>query len=176
MANSGFAKPVLFQVATKGELAKCPDMLLGRYNGHPGEDLSELQLENRASDPQWYWKDTRGTIHSGWPLRVRTDRYVAIPNCKENLEILEKMKTQKWSVREETDSGHINRTIEHPPLYELVAEEVAQVSPDALLAAFAKMRPEDRAALLGMVTEPEQVVEKQAAPEPEKAKPKPSEK
>ncbi len=151
--NNGFAKPVLLQVATKGELVKCPDMLLGRYNGHPGEDLSPLVLDNRGADYQFFWKDVNGVVRPGWPLRVREGRYVAIPNCKENLEILEKMKAHKWSERVKTDSGHIERTVDHPPLYELVTEEVAQVSPDALLQAFAKMTPEMRAQLLGSLTD-----------------------
>ncbi len=151
-ANGGFAKPVLLQVATAGELQKCPDFLLGRYNGHPDEDLSELVLDNRGADLQWFYKDHQGRTHSGWPVKVRANRYVAIPNCKENLEILEHMSKQKWSKSVRTESGVIEKTIEHPPLYELVQEEVAQVSASAILAAFAAMSDEDKARLFpGMV-------------------------
>ncbi len=153
-ANGTFAKPVLLQVATTGELQKCPDFLLGRYNGHPGDDLSDLVLDNRGADMQWYYKDHQGRTHSGWPVKVRANRYVAIPNCKENLEILERMSKQKWSKRVKTESGHIEQTIEHPPLYELVTEEVTQVSTSAILAAFAAMSDADKAKLLGVVTEP----------------------
>ncbi len=153
-ANGGFAKPTMLQVATTAEAMYNPDMLLVRYNGHPNEDTSDFQLENRGADYQWYGTVKGRGFGSGYPVRVRAGRYCAIPNCKENLEILEKMKTFKWTERVKTDSGHINKAIEHPPLYELVQEEIAQVSADAVLAAIMRMSDADKAAILGLVTEP----------------------
>lgn len=154
--NAGFSKPFLLQVATKGEVEKCDSgFLLAKYNGHPGEDISDVALENRGCNYDFYWKDRKtGAVQGGWPLRVRAGGYAAIPDLPENHKILAAMKARKWSVRVETESGHINKTVNHPPLYELVAEEVAQVSPDALVAAIMNMSPEQRQKLLGAITEP----------------------
>lgn len=154
MAN-GFARPYMLQVATAAEAALNPDMLLVRYNGHPGEDISDFQLENRGADLQWYGR-IKGSSQPGpgYPVKVRAGGWCAIPNLPENLEILENMKGQKWSVREQTPNGPIERTIKHPPLYERVEDEVQQVSPEALMAAFAGLSAEAKARLLGDLTAP----------------------
>lgn len=136
-----FDRLLVASIATPNELEKCDDLIPVRYNGKPGEPVTPDQLYARGADYRWFGK--RKTSSGAWetfpayPVQVKPDGRAAVPNCPENIAILESFKPQRHMIRIETTHGHKNVPTgqPHPPLYERIRSGFGGISMDGLSEA-----------------------------------------
>lgn len=161
--SSAIDKILVEQIATKGELKKCDDMIPVRYNGRPGENMAFLN--RKGGDYRWHGKERdektgKWNEYEGHPVFIRDDGRAVVPNLPENVAILDAFKPQPTFKRIPTANGHEQvRGPDYPPLYERIKGAGLSVSLADLSEADQEALAERVLKMMDKNTAPKQVVE-----------------